>query len=48
MQMTEFDNGVLFAVAKLVQTHDVTVEAAGVLKAADLANADVSGLDPYD
>jgi hypothetical protein len=46
--MTEFDNGVLFAVAKMMETHADLVAAADVLKASDLANADVSGLDPYD
>lgn len=45
---SDFDQGILFAVAMLMRTHDQPTMAADVLRCTDMANADVSKLDPFD
>lgn len=45
---SDFDQGILFALAMLIRTHDEPTMAADVLRCTDMAKADVSKLDPYD
>lgn len=45
---SQFDQGILFAVAMLNRLHDQPSMCADVLKCCDLSNADVSKLDEFD
>ena len=44
----DFQEGVLFAVAMIIETHDQPVIAANVLRAAAMENADCSLMDDME
>jgi hypothetical protein len=47
-KMTEFEQGILYAVGLIIALCDEPVIAASVVREAGLGNTDISGLDYYD
>lgn len=47
-KFTEFEEGVFYAAAIIVNTHDSMVIACDLLREAGLFNSDVSSLDDYE
>ena len=45
---SKFDQGILFAVSRILETHGDTVIASDVLRCSDLRIVDVSKMDVYD